>query len=1002
MSANRITELLSLNDQQSSLMDVDNEFVVQAGAGSGKTRVLVSRYLKIIEQGRAGVDNIAAITFTVNAAGEMKERIRKYIKKYVQKYGDCGTINSDLLRQITDAPISTIHGFAASIIKENPYECGINSNFTILEGLDKKIFTDEAIDEFLAKSYRAKSSLYNLFEYEKYNYSLVKDTLIQVLEIAGRKHLRSENSFNTDKDYDKELKKCYRDMEEVLKYAPHSSSKKRVEEKLQEFHGHISALDNSDNDRDRIALLYNAKEILSGTNSPKGIAHIQASAEHEREFALKCSSLLERIICYHEQEYTNRYIELFLKFRDYYEQKKKSSGCLEYEDLLYNALQLLKNNGQILNHYKAKYTHFLIDEYQDTDSLQDEIINLFSGANKFIVGDPKQSIYGFRGADPKIFQNLTSSTTRSVLSINYRSDHRLVKFFNNLFDRIIKGSYEEMINHSCDEAQKKVKEILCFAEVDGKQRIQLEAESVAVRIKELVKSGYKYKDIAVLLRSKSHIEHFEHTLSQLSIPYYSSEQAGFYRYREIRDIVCFLKCLLNENDKISEASVLRSVFVGASDTDLFNHYVKKKSPEIISKYLEFMSNIREHAMSKNPLEVLMSVVDNTAVWPAVSVLGEGPSKYDSVSRLIEIFSALTQQGKSLSEIIEYLDINYEENTEGLSQLQLDLSDTVKILTVHKAKGLEFAVVIAADINHKKGGGNETVTYSDEYGLIVRQTGIKSAVWKEIENSQKQKDIDEEKRSLYVALTRAREKLIISLCRDKKPSEGTYHDILSRSVDFSRIGEKTRRIEFCGYKIPVRHYDGNLINDMTAESVRTEAVYIDPDIEGFVLSEYATSDKQHSALPDHLSFKLNKIEKGSVMHRFLQVWDFDPASADGISKYVMNESYVTEPKMKNILRELSYNFTNSELYGLIKQADSIKREVAFFIELEGVAERRKIDLLIFNDNNITLVDYKSSFEIKPEYVQQISIYEKALLKKYNCNNIDKYLVHIPSVTMTELN
>jgi len=190
--------------------------------------------------------------------------------------------------------------------------------------------------------------------------------------------------------------------------------------------------------------------------------------------------------------------------------------------------------------------------------------------------------------------------------------------------------------------------------------------------------------------------------------------------------------------------------------------------------------------------------------------------------------------------------------------------------------------------------------------------------------------------------------------------------------------------------------------MTEESVKTNAVYIDTNIDSFVHSEDASSDRQQSALPEHLSFQLNEIEKGSVMHRYLQVWDFDPASADGISKYVMNESYVTEPKMKNMLRELSDNFINSKLYGLIKQADSIKREVAFFIELEGVAERRKIDLLIFNDNNLTLVDYKSSSEIKPEYVEQMSIYEKALLKKYNCNNIDKYLVHIPSVTMTKMN
>ena len=652
--------------------------------------------------------------------------------------------------------------------------------------------------------------------------------------------------------------------------------------------------------------------------------------------------------------------------------------------------------------YKNKYKFFLIDEFQDTDKIQYELINLFSSSsNRFIVGDPKQSIFGFRGAVPQIFKSLQISHTKSVLTYNYRSDYRLINFYNELFKIIIKQSYEEMNFVSTVDNKAVVKEVIYSVINKGDNRILIESDSVAKKISQLIASGNKNKDIAILLRSKSNIDSFESALSQLSIPYYSSEEAGFYRYQEIRDIVSLLKYIVNENDKISQACVLRSTFAGATDTELFNHYVKQDSAGLIDDYLQFVSTLREKSLSLNPLELLLYILNETIYWPSMLALAEGQKKYDSIIKLIEIFSQLQLQGKDLSEIISFLDLNYEENTEGLSQLELDETDTVKILTVHKAKGLEFPVVILADINHGMGGGAETVNYSDKYGIIVRNKAVRSSIWKDMVSEQKDLTFEEEKRLLYVAMTRAREKLILSVCSDTRVQKGSYLDILNTVMPLSKIQYEDTAVKFKDYQIPVTHSHDIIVPDPlnNSEEDKSEAVKnaMTPDLN----TETKPRPTQEITVPD-LSINLNNIQIGSVMHRFLQIWNFEHMSIENTIKYVLNESYTIDIKMHGLLKTLAENFLNSDIFRQIKAADEFKRELPFYVELDGKSERRKIDLLIFKDGDISLFDYKLSSEIKDEYIDQMDLYEKALLKKYSCNNINKNLVHIPDVIIKNIN
>jgi len=375
-----------------------------------------------------------------------------------------------------------------------------------------------------------------------------------------------------------------------------------------------------------------------------------------------------------------------------------------------------------------------------------------------------------------------------------------------------------------------VKEIIYSEAIKGEGRVLIESKSIAQSVSDLIDNGYDKKDIAILLRSKSNIGYIENALSGLSIPYYSSEKTGFYRYQEIRDIVSLLKYLINQNDKISEASVLRSTFLGATDSDLLNHYVKKNSVSLIDGYLNFISKLRNESISKNPLELLINILKKTCYWSAMLALPKGREKYESITRLIEIFSQLQLRGKNLSEIINFLDLNYEENAEGLSQLELDESDTVKILTVHKAKGLEFPVIILADINHGMGGGSESVNYSQKYGFVVKNPVTRSNIWKSIAEEQKLLTVEEEKRLLYVAMTRAKEKLIFSVCANSRVQKGSYLEILNNLMPLSKIEKDDENLVFKNWHIPIKYHDNISAHvPLVIKYHKDENIDIDSDI-----------------------------------------------------------------------------------------------------------------------------------------------------------------------------
>lgn len=808
----RIRELLSLDDEQKTVLDLDFEIIVEAGAGSGKTRGLVARYLHILEQGRADVEGVVAITFTENAAAEMRERIRKEVKAYISRYGEIKFLNRETMRKLTNAPISTIHGFAARLIQENPLESMLSPGFSILEGVGKDLFTQGLIDEFISKLWESEDKaerelLFDVLSEEGFDRNELKETISTIISKAQTLHLEPPWGIFSNAESPKGEEEGLLD---VLLRKIHSNfmnPSKYVQARVEKIRNIAPQLPLIKKKAIRAALLSEIKESL------EGIPGLKSAKEEERSTASQLASLVDRILNLYDTRLTRMYLILSERVYRFLQEKKSESGFLDYEDLLTTARNLLKNNSYLVNHYRKKFRFIMVDEFQDTDSLQFEIINLLrenNGSNLFFVGDPKQSIFRFRGANHRVFLTFNKQAKNpKTFAKNYRAKKPLIRFFNGFFKRLLDPQYKDMTSSDESDPEEPCIEFIVTPANNTPEWRREEAKKIVARILKLLETGYDFKDIAILLRSKNYIYIYENALQEMGIPFYSTSSGGFFRKQEIRDLWSILRYLVHPNDKIAEACVLRSPFLGASDDELLAFYSKKEVPRF-KDFLSFVSNLRSEVLLLPPLSMLERILEETGYSASLLALPDGKAKYTNLNKLINIVATLSTLGMGITDIVDHIESSFEEDAESVPQAELEQENSIKILTVHKAKGLEFPVVILADLNHGKGGGRgkERIIARREEGFLVRYKDSKSSLWESISSAEGKDDIDEEKRILYVAKTRAKDRLIISIGGKKNKdgrmslAKGTFAEFIDSIIGFLPNCEEGGKITTFGLEIPI--------------------------------------------------------------------------------------------------------------------------------------------------------------------------------------------------------
>lgn len=897
-------------NEQKQAIDIQNKnILVSASAGSGKTAVLVERVIEKILKYKIDIDKLLVVTFTNAAATELKERLLIAIYKKIDEEPK----NLFLKRQIkllSRASITTMDSFCIDLVRSNFFNLDIDSNFKICENSKAYILKNKAMSKILESKYQNESNidiektslgLYKILEMFGGKDEKLISTLFSIYEYIQSfpypfEYLKqSIEDYNLDNVDDLSSTKFGKQIldDAIDNLTIISKRTKELREEISgndEFVAHTELLDSDinildrcinsyDNSWDKLYELLRIESIKDNTRKKVSNIELKDKIKDYRNLVLKkgyedikrniyaktSEILADNKIAYEYVKYLYDFLELFDKE---YNKEKKKQDLLEFNDVHHLALDLLYNKNEegkyeysnIALDLQKKYVEVYTDEYQDTDFVQESILDAVSGnKNRFMVGDIKQSIYKFRQARPEIFnykydtysllkdeKNIdTISDVKIILAKNFRSRSQVLSSINYIFEQIMSKklgecSYSDIETlkygatsyKECEEIDYKTeiniidlnkKENMAIyeeseddslKEIIELEKFEQEAIQIAKKVVELKKSfkvynmkknifePVKYKDIVILLRGiKSKGVVLEKTLKKFDIPVFSDASTNLFLSDEVELVMSFLKIIDNPLQDIEMTSIMYSI-VGKFTLDELT-YIKlykenknkkmydsilcikeefefksiedlsleeKKILEKINTFLNLIEKFRKYSSIYSISEVLIRLYKDTNIYYQFALENLYESKKANLNLLVDIARDFEKNtDSSLSSYISYIEsIKYTTKGNNEAKVLGENEDVVRIMTIHKSKGLEFPVVILADTNtnymesdlskevimHQSLGIGINVVNEDydvSYPSVIKQA-IKNIGLREIRS--------EELRMLYVALTRAKEKLII--------------------------------------------------------------------------------------------------------------------------------------------------------------------------------------------------------------------------------------------------
>jgi len=892
---------MRLTPSQQQALEIDRHICVTAGAGSGKTTVLVDRYLKILREGNVDPQEIVAITFTEKAAAEMKERIIEELSP--QEEGDGSEQDNSLQgfrEKMSTAHISTIHAFCSRILREFPFQAGVPANFSILQGIDQKLSLQQIIRETLRDiatnlNDPHRTELTRLLQRYGGQQKLVDffATMINQRDVVAQlmRDIYSERSVSEIRDSWKQdmltelmsfvdVAEFIRCLNAVLQIAKGKKAEqaKNLTPQLEE-----RCAQNADSP-DVLNLLKEIAELITtaGNNIAKrdflGNRVTTTGIEVEINFLASTAKKIKALPLLEEEKdevetddaflirTTRDLLTLYKRISTEYQTVKLSQGKLDFTDLQLRTRDLLRNNKEIRQTLIKRHKYYMVDEYQDTNELQYELVMLLTNelqsANLFIVGDPKQSIYGFRGADVRVFEK----TKQKITDGNEDSDIRLTENFRSLRDPV--GFVNYFFNHLMGDGNENDFEVEYEAltqarpvQTNGAVEILLgkqgedsadEYTLIAQHIKNMRESGatisergkngaegerpIQYGDIAILIRSRRHLPDIENALLEADIPHLTTGGVGFYQRQEIYDIWNYLN-FLNEptENQTSLAAILRSPAFGISDTELYEIALQEAANfwDKAQKYQTHSDNLRtaiatlkRHSQFARRMPVnqlIVTIVNETGMIGTLKTGKQGEQRWSNYQKLLELARNFDgdENKPILPDFIEFLDILItEEPQEGQAPIEAS-SGAVRIMTIHAAKGLQFPIVILPRLD--RGAQIDREPFIDEaFGIgfspLKPDDGYRKTepeIVAHIKNRGNARETAEKKRLFYVGATRAQDRLILSgtLPASGKPQQmlewlykhlniGAEDDSLSLPVALEMFADNRTSLHSFPLQIPI--------------------------------------------------------------------------------------------------------------------------------------------------------------------------------------------------------
>ncbi len=853
-------QIASLNSSQREAAEIAFNAVVAAGAGSGKTKVLASRFLHLVVKKKIPVDRILALTFTRKAASEMRARIYSILAETENPEAQAAAA------AFYSAQIETLDSFCASICRSACREYGVSPDFAVDdEGIAEQ--ARQAALSFILQ-HRASPALISLMQ----KFSLEK--IAEGLFVAA---MKEHSSLSSPLDFDQiaaAQKKAVREkfadvvssiislfnrLKELSREARDTGKSPKTWDKLNEALGGGILEPDIANSASVVAFVTTCAKVACVKNSfGAGDAKDALNcfkAETETMMPLANFILNEAII--------NETFTLLNEFQVIFNEIKRSRIALTFRDISQIALDSLKRDEALRRFWKEQVDSIIIDEFQDNNELQKDLLYLISGESEagcipspeslennklFFVGDEKQSIYLFRGANVSVFRRLKTELGQGKampqLLVNYRTEKRLLNVFNSIFPHVFcpadeaEGFKDFEAEFFPSNASVKTEgcnsgiELILFADerFNSKDKEQAsktdsEAQEVAQVIKRLVTEGYKirnkaaggqaqhccYSDIAILFRSTGKQRRFEQALRDDGIPYQSEALTGLFSDAPANDLYSLLRLAVNPEDTFSYAVVLRSPFAAVDDAS-FARIMTARAEAAESKRAPALPFSDEDAAivaecSKDKFKraaytyaFVQEKADKLSIAQLVSALWyDFGYRYAVISdpalvhysEIYDYFFELARQADakalSLSDFLDSIDKKHEA---GMRFDEIDVpagkGSGVRLMTVHKSKGLEFPIVFIVDAaNSGRAETNaEPFYFSEKHSITINTEvpeelkGIKSGgnfFYMEAKAENAAKAAAEIRRLLYVAMTRAEAKVFVSGCVKLKPKDGELPD-----------------------------------------------------------------------------------------------------------------------------------------------------------------------------------------------------------------------------------
>ena len=836
---------------------LDRNLLVEAGAGSGKTTAMVQRLVALITTGQATVDQIVAVTFTRKAAAELRERFQESLERAFRTAGPDTEPHQRAraaLDNLDSCFLGTIHAFCGRILRERPLEAGVPPDFTEVYGAEEELLRNESWNRFLervASRQRRDGAGSRLL-------ARLVDAGLAPRQLAN---LFAQMSDNTDVRFaatsapmpsDEQLESVRNELNRLLTNALDLMPRNEPDRGWDNLQKRIRSLRFSRTDtrwQTRTDVMNAALEAVYGNKAmiqnrwPVGQRHRELLKDLDVEWnALDDHTHPVRRVTM--QWLAHRYgvaIRFARAGAAYYAKQRIARGKLTFQDLLMRTAALLREHPDICRELGDRYRFILIDEFQDTDPIQAEVLfRLTAGTAQqtaewlrleprpgalFVVGDPKQSIYRFRRADISLYlqvkQRFRDFGEVVGLTANFRSTGRIARFVNATFaskfadenePQLHQATYAPLITHP-DRADEGRVAWYQFPSDPGRGWANIarpDSMRIASWIAQRIADGERQPhDFLILTRTKQELTQFANQLERNDVPYEISG-AGIGVEEELRELTLLLRALADPGNAVLTLAVLEGMFFGIDHNTLHEHAIagghfhllsKEKSSTIVDDALAQLQRLWELARTETADVSVPLIVEELGILPYAAGAELGATRAGALLFALDVLRQGSLAGRTtLAEAIQLLE-SALRRSDSEAPLMPGATNVVRVMNLHRAKGLEARVVILANplelwdrspdmVQRRRPDGTAEGWFAvfDATSSDRRKPIARPANWDSLEADEREYDKAEEDRLMYVAATRAAEELIIARCdkQDLKSVWQCFHPLLDDSAFASEL------------------------------------------------------------------------------------------------------------------------------------------------------------------------------------------------------------------------